>query len=211
MRADLRASGYDPAKHFACRNCGKVVRAAGRPYCDKRCYNAAKPPSVRQWTRSAFFPCLQCGQPARRSLPRPERVFCSNTCSSRWHSGPNHHQWIDGRSARLDRGPLWKKNRLIVLERDGYRCRRCGRSAEESGNWLVVDHFVPLRVALDPDESHDPSNLLTLCLTCHLEKTHGAERRFIRDGDFVGLVEWWLDTFPLPNEISYRSLVVAGA
>jgi 5-methylcytosine-specific restriction endonuclease McrA len=45
-----------------------------------------------------------------------------------------------------------------VLERDGWRCQRCGRSSE-----LQV-HHIRFRSALGDD---DLDNLITLCSECH--------------------------------------------
>lgn len=54
--------------------------------------------------------------------------------------------------------------RLMVYERDGFRCRRCQRSAAEVT--LSLDHVIPL----SRGGSDDPSNLQTLCLPCNLAK-----------------------------------------
>ena len=57
--------------------------------------------------------------------------------------------------------------RLVVLERDGWRCQHCGRAGR-----LEVDHVTPL------DEGGDPwelTNLQALCKPCHVVKTR-AER-----------------------------------
>ena len=49
-----------------------------------------------------------------------------------------------------------------VLERDGWRCQKCGRGSE-----LQV-HHLRFRSALGDD---DIENLITLCFSCH-EKIH---------------------------------------
>ena len=55
--------------------------------------------------------------------------------------------------------------RARVLERDGFRCRRCGWSVDD-GVRLVIDHIVP--VARGGSESE--SNLQTLCVECNAGK-----------------------------------------
>jgi Sigma-70, region 4./HNH endonuclease. len=55
-----------------------------------------------------------------------------------------------------------------VLQRDGYRCVRCGMTAEEHmarwGRPITVDH-------IDKDRTHNSlDNLQTLCLRCHGSK-----------------------------------------
>ena len=58
----------------------------------------------------------------------------------------------------------WAAVRRAVLERDGYRCRACGRASR-----LEVDHIVPLQWGGDP---YDLDNLQALCaFPCHREKT----------------------------------------
>lgn len=58
-----------------------------------------------------------------------------------------------------------KKLRLLILERDGYRCCLCGKTAKETK--LEVDHKVP--VAKGGKDSLD--NLWTLCIDCNRGKS----------------------------------------
>lgn len=57
----------------------------------------------------------------------------------------------------------WRLQRVAILKRDLYRCRDCGRAAEE------VHHIVHLT----PQNIHDinitlnPENLVSLCFECH--------------------------------------------
>ncbi len=53
--------------------------------------------------------------------------------------------------------PGWGATRAKVLQRDGYRCRRCGHLANE------VHHVEPGNEAEDM--------LVSLCSTCHLAIT----------------------------------------
>lgn len=55
--------------------------------------------------------------------------------------------------------------RFAVLERDGFRCRYCGKSADD-GAVLHVDHIHP-RVH---DGSDELENLVTACFDCNLGK-----------------------------------------
>lgn len=56
--------------------------------------------------------------------------------------------------------------RFLVLRRDGFRCTYCGRSAQDVGVRLHVDHIVPV--------AHDGltlvENLRTACIECNLGK-----------------------------------------
>ena len=71
-------------------------------------------------------------------------------------------------SVHSSRGrPYYDGQREQVLERDGYRCRQCGKAAGRSN--LEVHHVEPTHLG----GSDDLGNLVTLCRGCHirLEKT----------------------------------------
>ena len=58
----------------------------------------------------------------------------------------------------------WRRVRLEVLERDGWRCVQCGKAGV-----LEVDHITPLELGGEPWAL---ANLQTLCRTpCHWAKT----------------------------------------
>lgn len=72
----------------------------------------------------------------------------------------------------LSRYVYWKKkrkenshyNRFRILERDGFKCKLCGRGPPEID--LHIDHWIPkAKGGLDIYE-----NLITLCSTCNLSK-----------------------------------------
>ena len=54
----------------------------------------------------------------------------------------------------------WRTLRAEILYRDAYRCALCSRQAAE------VDHVTPLAWG----GTDDPSNLRSLCSTCHVEQ-----------------------------------------
>ena len=56
----------------------------------------------------------------------------------------------------------WKPLRAAILERDGYRCVKCGKAGR-----LEVDHIEPV----ESGGTDDPANLQTLCRDCHILKT----------------------------------------
>ena len=59
----------------------------------------------------------------------------------------------------------WERTRLAVFERDGFRCRACGRPGR-----LEAHHVRPLERGGDP---YDLANIETLCRSCHI----GRHRR----------------------------------
>ena len=64
---------------------------------------------------------------------------------------------------------LWRRARRSALERDGYRCRTCGR-----GGRLEVDHILPRHLG---GPLYDLANLQSLCYQCHLTKSQTEARR----------------------------------
>jgi 5-methylcytosine-specific restriction endonuclease McrA len=64
------------------------------------------------------------------------------------------------------RDPVAAQVRFSILQRDGFRCRYCGRPGNAPGVVLHVDHVVP--VAAGGATTED--NLLTACDECNLDK-----------------------------------------
>ena len=58
-------------------------------------------------------------------------------------------------------GRRWRRLRSRILDRDGWRCRKCGKAGI-----LEVDHIQPL----EDGGSDEPDNLQVLCRGCHIAK-----------------------------------------
>jgi hypothetical protein len=71
-----------------------------------------------------------------------------------------------GRSVGRARDPLPAQLRFSILQRDGFRCRYCGRTGGDPGVVLHVDHIVPLAAGGATRED----NLRTACEECNLGK-----------------------------------------
>ena len=56
--------------------------------------------------------------------------------------------------------------RFRILDRDGFRCRYCGRSPKEDGVKLHLDHVTPL----SSNGSDSDDNLVSACQHCNLGK-----------------------------------------
>ena len=69
----------------------------------------------------------------------------------------------------LHTGSRWQRLRRRIKDRDGWRCRECGKAGR-----LEVDHVTRLQDGGDP---WDPSNLQTLCRSCHVSKTRAENAR----------------------------------
>ena len=74
-----------------------------------------------------------------------------------------HHQM------RVKQRKRWQYTRRRALNRDGWRCRKCGRPGR-----LEVHHIVPLHQG---GAGYDLSNLETLCRGCHIAITAADNRR----------------------------------
>ena len=71
-------------------------------------------------------------------------------------------------ASRIYRTARWKRVRVAVLDRDGYRCRGCGRAAE-----LQVHHSYPIWKYPARDH-YDLATLRALCRSCHFQE-HRAD------------------------------------
>ncbi len=68
------------------------------------------------------------------------------------------------------RDPLPARLRFGILQRDGFRCRYCGRAGSAPGVVLHVDHVIPIAAGGATAEG----NLLTACEECNLGKATRA-------------------------------------
>lgn len=72
---------------------------------------------------------------------------------------------------RIYQTSLWKRTRLAVLERDGYRCRLNLQGCTSRAT--TVDHVVPL---IRGGRPFDPSNLIAACRHCNTSKADRPAR-----------------------------------
>ncbi len=88
-----------------------------------------------------------------------------------------------------DRGPNWRRQRELALERDGACCRRCG-AGPRPGRSHDVHHVRPYRAfqnsgGVDWQAANSLDNLLTLCRPCH----RAAEAATGFGGALAGMAE----------------------
>jgi len=67
-----------------------------------------------------------------------------------------------GRPGRLDL-------KVLALQRDGFRCRKCGVAVTWENS--EADHIEPVRSFAHFAQAHTLENVQVLCVTCHQEKT----------------------------------------
>ena len=73
-----------------------------------------------------------------------------------------------------DGGRRWRRLRRTVLERDGWRCKRCGKAGV-----LEVDHVTPMQHG---GAEWDSANLQVLCRGCHIAKTRSENTVYADPG-----------------------------
>ena len=177
--ADYIPSGGANGKRFCCESC----RVAGLK---------AKPRN-----------CVCCGawmtpikyMPSRNEyISNTKGKVCSKECMIQWiktnperkrkiseaFTGDKHPNWIGGRRV-LDgsggRGPGWPAISRAIRERDGYKCQHCGITQEQHGRALEVHHLIPFHDFLVWEAANHPSNLITLCKSCHTKADWASGQR----------------------------------
>ena len=81
----------------------------------------------------------------------------------------------------------WERLRRVALDRDGWRCRKCGKAGR-----LEVDHITPWHRGGD---YWDMANLQALCRPCHFAKTSSEFRR-VPTGPWADMVNELLPPIP---------------
>lgn len=157
------------ARVGVCSVCGESFRAVkdcvGRKqiYCSEDCW--AKRSKVEA-------SCAYCGKPivTCRSL---QKKYCGNECRNLAYrvlnKGEKSHLWKGGKtkiSQLIKTSAEYREWRTAVLERDAYKCMKCG----ESTRLLLEAHHI-LGQAENPGLRFDIDNGITLCRKCH-KQTH---------------------------------------
>lgn len=100
--------------------------------------------------------------PAVLALFRIEGGYLySDELTRQWEGAPEGEE-----KPRRQRDNISPRLRASVLERDGFKCRRCGCGADQDAV-LVIDHIVPVARG----GKSDIENLQTLCFDCNAGKT----------------------------------------
>jgi len=79
---------------------------------------------------------------------------------------------VKSRDPRLTRN--YKKQRLIVLARDGYICNYCGTELDDKN--ATVDHVIPIAKQGNP---MDLQNMVSCCKSCNSKKGSRSEHVFL--------------------------------
>jgi len=126
--------------------------------------------------------CKECGKTfeIKMSHASKEGKYCSRRCKgiaqSREQKGMNSSLWRGGSKKKIDYGPNWKAQRRNARRRDGYACRRCGKTEQEIGCQLHVHHTKPFRFfgSANYRDANRLSNLACYCVSCHSVVEHAT-------------------------------------
>lgn len=180
-----------PSRQRTCAACGKAFTPRWQPtrFCSFACYQRINPAS---WVER---PCTHCGSLVKRRKEfvqsKRGQIFCGLACSQAYQRGEKAAAWRGGiGGTMLNRGLGWAKRAARIRARDGYKCRRCGKTQEENGRKLPVDHVRPWREFPDDEkeQANADENLVSLCTSCHGKKLK-LENRWLR-GDGLALQEY---------------------
>lgn len=128
-----------------------------------------------------------------------KQVFCSKSCATKYKIHiekdilfpynfkgtfkSEYTKYKISNSVSLNKHPNWRgglsfepygiefnlKLKEIIRSRDGYRCRHCGITEEDSKRKLVVHH-------IDYDKKNNlERNLISLCNTCHSKTNYNRD------------------------------------
>jgi hypothetical protein len=94
--------------------------------------------------------------------------FCNYDCKRKY----NFNIKLDKINKDIANGKKPKDchNRYLIFQRDNYRCRICGRSAND-GVILNIDHWIPRKASEYKDNINDFDNLVVLCEECNKSKS----------------------------------------
>jgi 5-methylcytosine-specific restriction endonuclease McrA len=184
--------GHLPGKRsiFTCKWCGKEFEAwtyRNPTMCSRQCTSEYGAQQLKLLGRPekphlrVTQNCIICGKEykvLKSYLTKRVSKCCSRECGGKLISqtqiGPNHHAYIGG-TRFPDRGTNWAAQRKRALERDGYKCRVCGKKIGKVKHDYGVHHITPYKAyAGDYQAANKLSNLITLCRVCHPKAEKGV-------------------------------------
>jgi 5-methylcytosine-specific restriction endonuclease McrA len=118
------------------------------------------------------------------------------------------------KEARGRRAGVSQRLRYLILHRDGFRCKACGRGSDD-GVKLTIDHIIPV----DWGGGNEELNLQTLCMECNEGKkawVAGAPSQVMKEilakPSVESRIEALFDSFPNEDISSTKiQLVSKGA
>lgn len=184
-RIGEKAGNYRGAKHTSsCQLCGKNFEHWGqRLFCSRECASLSQ-------KKINILLCHQCKNKFVRkdsgiywSQERGyKHYFCSNECSTFFHTGENHPNWIADRSQlksevrSIRYSTVMKEWRTSVFRRDDYVCVMCGDRSHKGHGVILNAHHIK-RFTDHLALRFDMGNGATLCVFCH-DRVTGREKDY---------------------------------
>lgn len=157
--------GLDQVRRCATCSAEFTPRSTEHRFCSATCRSVVEALLLRP-ERS----CERCGKAFTAAYGDKRRTFCSRRCSRA------AHREVGGKSdrsrARKAGVEYEKVDRLIVFERDGWRCQCCGTATPKKfkgttrANAPELDHRVPLAMG----GPHTYDNVQLACRKCNRDK-----------------------------------------
>lgn len=159
-----------------CETCGtrfegKTVRSR---YCCDDCKRNGRAKTAKVKNESAHKPkqiaCAECGFTFSPNYGDKRRRFCGKDCQGRASRRVRRQK----ERARLRSALIESVDPIAVFERDGWKCRECGRSTPRRlrGTYRAsapeLDHVLPLSLGGD----HSYRNVQCLCRACNSAKSN---------------------------------------
>lgn len=142
-----------------------------RRYRERLAGDAAKPPArVGDLLNCSYCETVFYRSPSNR-LRRGFNQYCSRKCMADAFVGRSvgdkSPRWAGGWEPYY--GSNWPNQKAEARSRDGYVCKRCGKSESELRRGLDVHHIRPFRLfgRIGYILANDLSNLVSLCKDCH--------------------------------------------
>lgn len=140
-----------------CKTCAKPLLAHERSFCGETCRIAWQAVGDSAKSRRQKRSCRVCHKTFEAGSSNES--YCSLGCLRK--AKREHREAL-----AYQRNQIPADLRFSILARDGFRCRYCGKSAQDQSVTLEVDHIVPVsRGGTDL-----PSNLITACNVCNSGK-----------------------------------------
>jgi 5-methylcytosine-specific restriction endonuclease McrA len=109
---------------------------------------------------------------------RNKYFYCSKECKAKhWsliYTGKNAHNWKGGqwkKNSDMREWSCYQKVRNEVRERDNWTCQLCGAKSN-----IIAHHIIPVRK--NNKLIFEPTNLISLCDKCHIEKVNFHEEEY---------------------------------
>jgi predicted nucleic acid-binding Zn ribbon protein len=126
--------------------------------------------------------CQVCGEPFVTKYGDKSRSYCSDACRRKASNAAAHESGRNHRERTLHYGGRYEYVKLSsIFERDGWRCRQCGRKTPKRlrgsrvSNAPELDHIIPLSTGGD----HAAYNLQCLCRACNIKKAAAGHGQLV--------------------------------